>query len=113
MERAVGAYLEFAGVETGQREVIGILGAGPADGAPVFPDVPIDEATVAPIGDVLLGDRLSLEMRFEDGADVVLRVEPRDEDGGRLTIEEAGVEFLPDGLRKAGDFAVSSRHRGK
>ena len=68
--------------------------------------VPVLEAADAPVGEVLGGDRFAGELTGENFLYGSKVVEPRENDGGRLAIEEALVELIADVVGETGDFAA-------
>jgi len=74
--------------------------------------LPLEEAAVTPVGDVLLANGLAVEGLAEDGFDVGDGVEPFDEIAGGGGAFEAAVEFVADGAGEAGDFGDAGHGGG-
>jgi len=66
---------------------------------------PMPEATEAPLGAVLLVDGTAGKPACENGLNLGLFVEPLEDWGGALTIEQAMVDLVANGLGETGDFA--------
>lgn len=62
-------------------------------------------ADLAPVGHVLFGDRLALEFGGEDGFDGGEFVEPGEDFGVALAVEEALVDLFAEFVGETGDFA--------
>ncbi len=73
-------------------------------------DEPLLKAAEFPFGKVLLINGPATEKPGHDGMDFGQGIEPLEEPGIRLLIEEALVELFADGLGEAGDFAVAWFH---
>jgi len=113
---------EFGGVASGEDggEVICYAAAGglgelggvfcdlgkPGEG--LFMGEPIAIAAIAPIREVLKVDIAGVEMAVEEGLDFGEGVEPLEDKGAGLGVEEATVEFVANFAGEAGDFTVSS-----
>jgi hypothetical protein len=67
--------------------------------------LPAPETAVSVIREVLFGNGLAFEVLGKDELDFRERVNPREDDGGRLGIGQAAVELLTNFKREAGDFA--------
>jgi hypothetical protein len=65
---------------------------------------PVAVAALFPIGKVLFGDGVVVEVG-EDGFDFGEGVEPGENFFGGLVVEEFEVELFADGVREASDFA--------
>jgi hypothetical protein len=77
----------------------------------IVAELPFDEAALAPLGDVLLVDGLSVEGGAAEGFfDLRERVEPMGDVAARLVAIEAEVDFVTEGGGETGDFA-GTRHR--
>jgi hypothetical protein len=88
-------------------ELLDELG-GPVPG--ILVAKPVFKAALAPVAEVLFGDRACVEVLPQDGLDFGEIVEPGDEAGAKFAIGEAAVELFADGAREAGDFSDSG-HR--
>lgn len=90
-------FFEVAG------EVVGFAGTFEE----VFAGLPLGETALAPLGEVLGNDRVSVEEFMADFLNFGQGVEPIDEgDAGNVAFE-AVIEFLTDFVRETGDFSVS------
>ena len=56
------------------------------------------------MSDLVLGDRVAVELLLEDGLDGRLGVEPIEEGRGRFALVQALVEGLAEGGGETGDF---------
>ena len=72
--------------------------------------VPALVAVGAPVGEVLVVDGFGSVLFGEDGFDGGEPVEPREDAGALLAVEEAAVELFADVKGKSGDFAGESFH---
>jgi hypothetical protein len=70
-------------------------------------ELPLDEAAVSPLGQVLLADGTAIEVIIEDFPDFRKGIEPREKVGAGDAAFELAVEFVAKGPGEAGDFAVS------
>jgi hypothetical protein len=66
---------------------------------------PVAVAAAFPLGEVGRGDGLGGEVGGEDGLDLGEGVEPVEEGGAGLVVEEAAVKLVSDGEGETGDFA--------
>ena len=89
-------------------------GAGAVGGAgeEFAVELPLDEAAVAPIGEVLFGDGAITKVGGEEGGDFGEGIEPIGEVAGEFTVFEAVVEFFAKGLRETGDFSGAGHSGG-
>jgi len=99
------------------RELVGDIAAGPGcevvsqfgKGEDLVRGVlmgnPVTEAAEAPLGKVLFVDGTAGKPACEDGLDFGLFVEPLEDGGGALAVEQAMVDLDANGLGDAGDFA--------
>jgi hypothetical protein len=69
---------------------------------------PVAVAAGFPMGEVGRGDGLGVEVGGQDGLDLGEGVEPVEEGGAGLVVEEAAVELVTDGEREPGDLAGAS-----
>jgi hypothetical protein len=79
--------------------------------AAFFRQQPIPVATVAPLGEVVIGDGLAGDAFGKDALHFWQRVQPVDEVGTERAVVETAVEFEANGAGKAGDFSGSCSHR--
>jgi hypothetical protein len=70
----------------------------------VVAEFPLAEAVGFPAAEVLGGDGLGAETGLECAFDRGEGIEPGEDGGGGLIVEQAAVEGLADGLRETGDF---------
>ena len=103
---------EVFGVHATGGIVGGALGAIGGAGEEFTVELPLDEAAIAPIGEVLLGDRTASEVGGEEVGDFGEAVQPISEVAGEFTVFEAVIEFFAQGLREAGDFSGAGHSGG-
>lgn len=65
-------------------------------------------AAACPFVEVLLGNRGGIELPGENVFAKRIFVEPFENVGGRMAVQEAAIEFLTGVIGEAGDFAVTS-----
>jgi hypothetical protein len=101
---------EFVGEGAGQRVVaegffvFEVMGQGEG----VVAGEPVAVAAVFPLGEVGRGEGLGGELGGEDGLDLGEGIEPVEEGGAGLVVEEAAVELVANGGGEAGDFSGAS-----
>jgi hypothetical protein len=105
---------EFVGEEAGE----GVVAEGlfvfevTREGEGVVAGEPVTVAAVFPLGEVGGGEGLGGEVGGEEGLDLGQGVEPVEEGGAGLVVEEAAVELVADGGGEAGDFSGAG-HEGE
>jgi hypothetical protein len=108
---AVSSGEEAGGVvgHAARNEVEVLGGVGGLAGAveEFVAELPLDEAAVSPLGQVLLADGTAVEVFVEDFLNFRERIEPREKVRAGSAAFELAVEFVAKGPGKAGDFAVS------
>ena len=75
-------------------------------------DQPVAVTALFPVGEILGIDRAALEISLQDGMDLGQSVEPFEQAGAGLAVEQALVELVAEGAGEPGDFTVAG-HRGK
>jgi len=105
---------EPAGELVGERTGEGFVAEGvwvlefTGEGEGVEAGEPVAVPAGFPMGEVGWGDGLGGEVGGEDGLDLGERVEPVEEGGAGLVVEEAAVELVADGKGEPGDLAGPS-----
>jgi hypothetical protein len=87
---------------------IGVFGEGVSEFEGVLAELPVAEAVLGPVVEVLFGDGFGLEVFGEDGLDFGEGVEPREDGLVGFGIVETAVDLVAEGAREASDF---SEHR--